>query len=197
MCYQSYYRCSVCRYQMFANSWKCFNINVMCLNKILNMHICSRESIYLSVVSYSVPSLHKRDKLVERCIFDISSFRHCFIARRLCGCWRWNSYNVFYAGHGCRLDGPDDGWRDLQSRTKQSGLWRLCQDKARGRKDRAGKTRITIEKRYYQLYGSCSSFWKEKKNIYFNVLIPLHINVKWSFVIILLFRVKSIVKELS
>lgn len=38
------------------------------------------------VTTDSVPSLHKRDKLVERCIFDISSFRHCFIARRLCGC---------------------------------------------------------------------------------------------------------------
>lgn len=36
----------------------------------------------------------------------------------------------------------------------------------------------------------------EKKNIYFNVLIFLYINVKWLFVIILLFRVKSIVKEL-
>lgn len=36
----------------------------------------------------------------------------------------------------------------------------------------------------------------EKKNIYFNVLIFLYINIKWLFVIILLFRVKSIVKEL-
>lgn len=36
----------------------------------------------------------------------------------------------------------------------------------------------------------------EKKIIYFNVLIFLYINVKWLFVIILLFRVKSIVKEL-
>lgn len=36
----------------------------------------------------------------------------------------------------------------------------------------------------------------EKKFIYFNVLIFLYINVKWLFVIILLFRVKSIVKEL-
>lgn len=36
----------------------------------------------------------------------------------------------------------------------------------------------------------------EKKDIYFNVLIFLYINVKWLFVIILLFRVKSIVKEL-
>lgn len=36
----------------------------------------------------------------------------------------------------------------------------------------------------------------EKNNIYFNVLIFLYINVKWLFVIILLFRVKSIVKEL-
>lgn len=36
----------------------------------------------------------------------------------------------------------------------------------------------------------------EKKNIYFNVLIFLYIKVKWLFVIILLFRVKSIVKEL-
>lgn len=36
----------------------------------------------------------------------------------------------------------------------------------------------------------------EKKNIYFNVLIFLYINVKWLFVIILLFRVNSIVKEL-
>lgn len=35
----------------------------------------------------------------------------------------------------------------------------------------------------------------EKKFIYFNVLIFLYINVKWLFVIIL-FRVKSIVKEL-
>lgn len=36
----------------------------------------------------------------------------------------------------------------------------------------------------------------EKKIIYFNVLIFLYINVKWLFVIILLFRVKCIVKEL-
>lgn len=36
----------------------------------------------------------------------------------------------------------------------------------------------------------------EKKIIYFNVLIFLYIKVKWLFVIILLFRVKSIVKEL-
>lgn len=36
----------------------------------------------------------------------------------------------------------------------------------------------------------------EKKFIYFNVLIFLYINVKWLFVIILLFRVNSIVKEL-
>lgn len=36
----------------------------------------------------------------------------------------------------------------------------------------------------------------EKNNIYFNVLIFLYIIVKWLFVIILLFRVKSIVKEL-
>lgn len=36
----------------------------------------------------------------------------------------------------------------------------------------------------------------EKKIIYFNVLIFLYINVKWLFVIILWFRVKSIVKEL-
>lgn len=39
-------------------------------------------------------------------------------------------------------------------------------------------------------------FFEKKKNIYFNVLIFLYINVKWLFVIILLFRVKSIVKEL-
>lgn len=36
----------------------------------------------------------------------------------------------------------------------------------------------------------------EKKIIYFNVLIFLYIKVKWLFVIILLFRVKSIVNEL-
>lgn len=39
-------------------------------------------------------------------------------------------------------------------------------------------------------------FFDKKKNIYFNVLIFLYINVKWLFVIILLFRVNSIVKEL-
>lgn len=43
----------------------------MCLNKIFNMYICSREFICLFIVFYSVFSFYKRDKFVERCIFDI------------------------------------------------------------------------------------------------------------------------------